>query len=187
MRSRQVIDQDAELARRCVAGDQQAWKLLYHSHYERLVAVIALQLGAAGRDLSQAEEVASQVWLSLWENSRRRFRAFDANRASLKGFLWARARQQACYYLRRQARLALRQAPWPARSPAAPAPPLLPQGPAWDEFCAALTAQELRLVRDRLKPANPGEAPRAPLSAAERKLKQRVLAKLRIFLRRDAA
>jgi DNA-directed RNA polymerase specialized sigma24 family protein len=185
MRSQQAINEDAELARQCAAGEEAAWQALYHTYHRRLLATIARQFGPRRRDTAQVEEVAGEVWFSLLRNNFQRLRAYDPRRASLAAYLVARARQQAHLFLRRQVRQLQQLDSRTASDPPGHIHPLRTQGPWWEDFWRSLTNQEQQFVRECLSAVTRDDPPLAALTASQRKLKQRVVAKLRAAL--DAA
>ncbi len=81
-----IIDDDAELAARFVAGDPDALKVMYE-RWSRLVFTLAARsLG----DLSDAEDVTQRTFVSAWTSRQ----TFSQHAGSLGGWLVAIARRR---------------------------------------------------------------------------------------------
>src|SRR5439155_25161749 len=82
---------DVDLVRRCLSPDKGARKaagdILYRRHQRALLRWISRRLRAWPSCGVAAEDVASSVWASLWEDAGRRLRAYDPDEAPFEGYL----------------------------------------------------------------------------------------------------
>lgn len=127
---------DAELARRCIAGDSAAWGELVRRHLDIVHRAVHRVLGGAPADV---EDVLQTLFLKLMEADARRLRSFQG-RSKLSTWLVAVARREALDFLARKGRAA---PPGPA-----PVEPLAEEpGTAVD---AAQESKRVRSALDRL-------------------------------------
>jgi DNA-directed RNA polymerase specialized sigma24 family protein len=172
---------DAALVVGCLVGDDQAWRLLYERHQPKLLARVATMIGSVATRAGQAEEIATDVWYSLFIRDSHRLRVFNPERGNFSTFLTALARQQI--------RLAWR------RAGHSPRPSVLPDdiadgrgellrigGVLWDEFLDTLSIAERRFLHEQLLGQSSSCVASDTSAGSSRKLKQRVLAKMRAFL-----
>jgi len=94
------VSGDVHLLIRIASGDEAAL-VEFHRQYVNLVFSMALHVL---HDHATAEEVAQDVFLTLW----RRAALYDPARGSVKSWLLTIARRRAIDYYRRQANLPLR-------------------------------------------------------------------------------
>ncbi len=93
---------DQELVAAVASGSEEALRTLFHRHAGALMALARRMLGS--RD--EAEEVVADTYLRLWRNAG----SFDPERAGLKTYLFAVARNLCISRLRaRQARPQLQE------------------------------------------------------------------------------
>jgi len=85
---------DRALAERLRRGDQQAFDVIFRSHYAALVAVAEMVV----RDRAVAEELVQDVLLELW----RRHESLDIDQ-TLKGYLIGAVRNRALNHVRHEA------------------------------------------------------------------------------------
>ena len=133
---------DAELARRCIAGDSAAWGELVRSHLDIVHRAVDRVLGGVPTDV---EDVLQTLFLKLMEADARRLRSFQG-RSKLSTWLVAVARREALDFLSRKGR--------PVPAVAAPVEQLAAES-APDPGTAVDAAQESKRVRsalDRLPP-----------------------------------
>ena len=127
---------DAELARRCIAGDSAAWGELVRSHLDIVHRAVDRVLGGVPADV---EDVIQSLFLKLMEADARRLRSFQG-RSKLSTWLFAVARREALDFLARKGR--------PVPAGPGPTEPLDP-GTAID---AAQASTQVRSALDRLPP-----------------------------------
>lgn len=96
---------DADLLRRCIAGEKPAWDTLVGRHVGLMYAMACRALPASGQEgpSPEAEDVVQAVFLKLWEDDRRRLRSFQG-RSRLSTWLVAVTRREALDRLRRRRR-----------------------------------------------------------------------------------
>jgi DNA-directed RNA polymerase specialized sigma24 family protein len=135
-----------------------------------------------GEDLDAAEEVASHVWFALARDAAKVLRGYDPTRAALATFLVALARHQVQEWRRSRSRRPVTNCRAAARVEVED-DPLLPGGVLWEEFFASLSPTEQDFLRGHLSGGDP--AVKGPLSDRQRKMKQRLIAKLRSFIQGD--
>ncbi len=89
----EIIDEsaDAKLVRRCIAGDQDAWKQLV-SRYQRLIYSVAIKIC---RDPEIATDILQQVFLELYQRLHEL-----KNATSLAAWVSTVSRRKACDHLR---------------------------------------------------------------------------------------
>jgi RNA polymerase sigma-70 factor, ECF subfamily len=127
---------DAELARKCIAGDSAAWGELVRRHLDLVHRAVDRVLGGSPSDV---EDVLQTLFLKLMEADARRLRSFQG-RSKLSTWLVAVARHEAFDFLTRKGRTA----------PRGPAPiEQLDPGTAVD---AAQESKRVRSALDRLPP-----------------------------------
>ncbi len=75
--------EEAELVRRCAAGDREAWRRLMESYGARVAHAVRTTLRRVlGRfDPNQVDDVVQSVWLSLCASGCRRLRGFQGKSA----------------------------------------------------------------------------------------------------------
>ena len=183
-RSPETIAQDVDLVRRCLNGDQTAWRTLHYRYHHDLLGVIIRNITPTTRDRAHIEDIGADFWCSLVAENSRRLRAYDPRRTRLEIFLAVVARHQAQDASRAEARRRRLLASWPDSEPCETPISPLETGLWWEDFRQTLSEQEERFVRGCLDEADQELEPVA-LSPRERKVKQRALAKLRAFLRGD--
>lgn len=86
----------AELARRAVARDPQAWGEIFEAHYTRVFAFVRYRL----RGAAEAEDIASQVFEVAYTHADR----FDYRGVPIEGWLIGIARNVVRDYLKKVAR-----------------------------------------------------------------------------------
>src|SRR5439155_26101740 len=74
---------DADLIQGCIAGSNEAWRLLHQRYQAHVQAVARRALGPWGRCAVLVEEISNEVLEALWVGNCRRLRAYDARRADL--------------------------------------------------------------------------------------------------------
>lgn len=84
------------LVRRVVARDDAALAVLYDRHSPLVYKLVVAVVGGS----ADAEEVAADVFVQLWEQADR----FDSDRASVRGWLAMIARSRALDHVRTRAR-----------------------------------------------------------------------------------
>ncbi len=82
---------DAELAARVRSGDMGAFETLFHAHYDRLCAFVLGYVDSR----ETAEDLVQELFARLWER-----RAEWEVRGSVRGYLYAAARNRALSHLR---------------------------------------------------------------------------------------
>jgi RNA polymerase sigma-70 factor (ECF subfamily) len=96
-----ATDTDEQLMGRVADGDLRAFETIYDRYHLQAYWLARRITGAAGA----AEEATQDAFISLW----RRAASFDAERASLRTWLYALVRNRSIDTLRRGARQALHQ------------------------------------------------------------------------------
>jgi DNA-directed RNA polymerase specialized sigma24 family protein len=174
---------DHLLVERCLEGDQAAWYAFHAAFHHRLLRMAARLLHDAPNRADLAEEIAGRVWLSLVVKDGMRLRAYDPDRGTLATFLHALVRQEVQLLFRWWARHLLHEVPLPDGQPDGRSGPAALLGERLEEYRRTLAPQERRFFDVHLigRPAGAGSFPLSPCN--RRKLKQRVLARLRAFLR----
>jgi hypothetical protein len=144
------IDADADLARRCLAGDVAAWEAFYAQCHEPLQVAIRILLGRQASDASLVEEIAARVWYAMVANDGELLARYDPARgARLITFMRTLAKDEISRHFRaefrRRERLltALRERPQQRPDPAQ-----LPL--ALGEFLGTLTPNERSFCSDYL-------------------------------------
>jgi len=96
---------DADLLRRCIAGEKPAWDLLVRRHVGVMYAMVTRLLPPRTVEgvNPDAEDVVQAAFLKLWEDGRRPLRSFQG-RSRLSTWLVAVARREALDRLRRDRR-----------------------------------------------------------------------------------
>lgn len=140
---------EAELLRRAIAGEDLAWAEMVRCHARVMHAVVARMLARAPAPRPDAEDVLQGVFLKLWEDDRRRLRAFRGG-ARLSTWLVAVARRETLDRLRRGGRRAAREAEGGRRRAAAAAPGPEARAAVRDEGLRVARALERIPPRDRL-------------------------------------
>jgi RNA polymerase sigma-70 factor (ECF subfamily) len=127
---------DAELARRCIAGDPAAWGELVRRNLDLVHRAVGRVLGPAPADV---EDVLQTLFLKLMESDARRLRSFQG-RSKLSTWLVAVARREALDFLEKKGR------------PAPPGPEPVERLTAQDAVDAAQEAKRVQSALDRLPP-----------------------------------
>jgi hypothetical protein len=177
------------LIQECLAGDQEAWRLLHRLYHPQLLLKITELLGPGARkDRDTAEEIAGRVWLALVVRDSYRLRIYDPRRGSFNTYLRALVRQVIQQEYRRHGPRSRggRHRPREVRLAGAGGrdATILPTPLAalLGEFEATLTPRERQFLREHLLGPSAGDACFRVSSAYRRKLRQRVTAKLLAFL-----
>jgi DNA-directed RNA polymerase specialized sigma24 family protein len=172
---------DTVLVERCLAGDEEAWRSLFHRYQLALLAHAARLLGPAASRGLEAEEVAADVWYALALHAGRTLRSFDSRRGSLATFL-ALLVQQVVRQSWRRDRLCGRHAALADDTPCRNVEIVTIGDTRWAEFVGTLSDGERAFLEHHLLAAVCPVAPSYASTTNARKLKQRILAKLRAFL-----
>lgn len=90
---------DAELVRRCTAGDAAAWEAFYSRYQLHVRESVRAMLGPQARDRNLTDEIAQRVWYSLIP-AKSRLHRYDPRKGSIKSFLFVIASQEVKLYLR---------------------------------------------------------------------------------------
>lgn len=102
---RDAARRDAEIVRRCLAGDSRGWEELYDLCHPRLLEAISYLLGKSGRDASLVDEIAARVWYAVVRDEGRLLARFDSERNCRLGvFFVGLARNELMRYLRAESR-----------------------------------------------------------------------------------
>lgn len=94
---------EAEQLHRLIAGDGEAWNGLVREHAGVLHAMVARVLSRGSATEAEIEDVVQAVFLKLWDDDRRRLKAFRGG-ARLGTWLVAIARREAIDRLRARER-----------------------------------------------------------------------------------
>jgi RNA polymerase sigma factor (sigma-70 family) len=178
--------QDQELVRRCLAEDDRAWADLFHTHHRQMVGLLTRSLHGhgvpAGAADELAQEVASEVWLKLMANGRRRLRSFDPRRGRFGTYLAAVARNQLTRTGTRRKRQSVREEPLPEHAaPGAPEEEM--SFDAWiEDLEPRLSRRERAYFRQELLGRFDPDQPASFTPGGAWKLKGRVLRKLTALL-----
>jgi hypothetical protein len=98
-------ESDRRLAKRCLAGEVDAWEDLYGRFHEPLCRAVRGMLGAGGSDPSRVDEIAARVWYALVRNDGELLDRFNpARHTRLIGFLRGLARIEIMQYYRAEYR-----------------------------------------------------------------------------------
>jgi DNA-directed RNA polymerase specialized sigma24 family protein len=175
-------DTDDSLLADCLAGEESAWKLLVARHEPRLRALAGRLLGRKGHwDI--VEDIVTAVWLSLWQDSRRRLQGFDPQRGSLATYLNALTRRA----VQRQRRA---DGAWRVLVPLGTGEGIADpreQNPdwelLWDEFLPQLSERQREFLQGELPAAAAPLGAMPVMASSARKVRQRLLTKVQRFLR----
>jgi hypothetical protein len=107
---RKLATMDRELVDRCMAGEPNAWSLMYERFHASLMSSIRAFLGRAGHDFHTIEEIAARVWYALIRNDFELLSKFDAARnCRLSTFLSMLAKTEARLLIRSERRRKTRE------------------------------------------------------------------------------
>jgi hypothetical protein len=173
---------DAQLAKRCLAGDVAAWEQLYAQCHEPLQLSIKIMLGQQSNDANLVDEIAARVWYALVANDGELLARYDFERgARLITFLRALAKDQSAQHFREEVRRrnrelsALRERQRHEKNLGQP-------GNSLSEFLGTLTPHERVFCSDYLlaEPSGPAKEPCSATSVWQ--LSHRIYRKLLRFL-----
>lgn len=80
---------EAELVRRCVEGNEEAWNAFVDEYAPLVLRIARLRLQAHGLDPAGSEDVVQRVFVRLVSASCRRLRNFDPRRGRLAAYIAA--------------------------------------------------------------------------------------------------
>jgi hypothetical protein len=103
---------DRRLKQRCLDGEQAAWLLLYTDNYPGLVCYVQTRLAARPIPWLAADDVASNVFASLWEDKCRLVHYYDPERGTWQAFLRKLAGQQIGIGWRQEMQRRKHERPW---------------------------------------------------------------------------
>ena len=115
------IRADAELVKRCIAGEVAAWEELYDQCHEPLLRSVERILGSDHADANLVDELAARVWYTLVAEDGKLLAKFDARReARLGTFLRCIAKDVTSRYFRSESRRRRRERAVGKRRPLKP-------------------------------------------------------------------
>jgi hypothetical protein len=173
---------DADLARRCLAGEVAAWEAFYAQCHDPLMVSIRIMLGRQASDASLVEEIAARVWYAMVANDGELLARYDPGRgARLITFMRTLAKDEISRHLRAEFRrrerllVALRERPQQRAELAHTASSLA-------EFLGTLTPNERSFCSDYLLARAPEGVAAKHSMANVWQLSRRVYQKLLRFL-----
>ncbi len=102
---RELLKADAALAKRCVAGEVQAWEEFYDQCHEPLLFSIEVMLGPGTADKNLVDELAARVWYTLIKDDAKLLSKYDNRRgAQLITFMMPIAKSELARYFRDEKR-----------------------------------------------------------------------------------
>lgn len=107
--------EDGCLKERCLHGEPAAWLLLYTDNYPELVCYVQTLLVARPIPWLTADDVAGNVFASLWEDDCYLIHYYDPERAPWQAFLRGLAERQVGLGQRREMQRRKREQPWEER------------------------------------------------------------------------
>lgn len=180
MQSPPSRQEDLALVQGCLAGDQLAWHTLVQRFHKPVATTIALQLGTRP-NTSRSDEVLCDFWHFLWEGNSRWLRPYDPRRSGLATYLRHLARWKARWWLLEQVRRAKRLTLRPViKRVSHDSTEALYE--LWEQLWANATAGEQHYLEGLLNPVAGACPAGQPTPPWERKVKQRVRAKLQQLL-----
>ena len=100
-----LLKADVALVKRCVAGEVQAWEILYNQCHEPLLFSIEVMLGPASADKNLVDELAARVWYTLIKDDAKLLSKYDSRRgAQLITFMMPIAKSELSRYFRDEKR-----------------------------------------------------------------------------------
>ncbi|MCX7424630.1 MAG: hypothetical protein NTW96_03225 [Planctomycetia bacterium] len=178
---------DAELVKRCVAGEVDAWEGLYDQCHEPLLRSIEHVLGSDHADPNLVDELAARVWYALVAEDGKLLGRFDVRReARLGTFLRCIAKDVTSRYFRSEYRRRRRERAAGKRQP-------VKHGASGDagstmaDLAETLTPGEQEFLDQYLLGEDSAdESPREYSSTSAWKLASRIRRKIRQFFRADS-
>lgn len=149
MIDRAAAQREYDLVQRSLAGDQEAWRLLFADQQPRLLAKVRQLLGPMNRNDDLAEEVAARVWSAVLANDCRLLRVYDPRRARLSTFLGRRAFFEILMIFRAHTRRLYHETSYKRSHPEAVKMPL-PLKLVWQELDKRLTDSERSYLKNHL-------------------------------------
>lgn len=174
------VHADADLVRRCVAGEVPAWETLYEQCHPPLLRSVACMIPGGRPDPNLVEELAARVWYALVAEDAELLARFDSRRgARLTTFIRAIALDVTSRHFRSEQRRRRREREGSSDQPYHDAHDVTQLQASWDEFRQTLTRAERRFLDRHLDAVeDDGETSQAYAL----KLASRVRRKLRMFL-----
>ena len=161
---------DRALVDRCLAGDENAWELLYHHCHPALIKGVRYLLGNDNRDVNLVEEIAARVWYLLLKNDGELLGRFDPTRdCRLPAYLVGFARNEILQYHRAERRRRSHEATGGRLLLAGQRSSDLPVLAMIDEFAMTLNTREQEFLEEHLlspPPEASGESEDSGLSKA---------------------
>lgn len=173
------VEADANLVRRCVAGEVAAWEELYNQCHLPLRRSIECLLPAPAPDPNLVDELASRVWFALMAEDGELLARFDRRRGTrVTTFMRAVAVDITSRHFRSERRRRRRELNSSVEQPLRAGNPSAELAASWEEFRQTLTRAERRFLDRHLDSPKDNQPTN---HAYTLRLASRVRAKLRSF------
>jgi DNA-directed RNA polymerase specialized sigma24 family protein len=172
---------DVLLVKRCLQGDNDAWKEMYEQCQPKLLLSVRALIGKNGRGVNLAEEITARVWLSLVNADGSLLDRYDSQRGyRLTTFLASLARHELLKYWRSEQRRENRERQALSNRSKTPVVGIDHTKVYWHEFLNTLTHREREFV-EKVLLAPPGEEAEEFTRANTWQLRRRIMTKIQRF------
>lgn len=155
---------DGRLVQRCLAGEAEAWDLLFRQAHPILLESARYLLGPNRRDDDLVEEIASRVWYALLRDNHRVLARYDAAENHLGAYLFGVAKREIQQFWRAQRRRLTHESQGGQRNSSCDHAAELEASALLQEFLAQLNAGEQEFLAGFLLPARTPPAEPLPPS-----------------------